>query len=541
MPHTEETASGAAAPPGGATEAPAAAMAAAAVAQPTVSSGAPAEAAPLETVGGPPRSNKRERRRKRRRRARGELPSPFEVTLDGFAAGGTAVGRAPDGRIVFVEYALPGERVIAEVTGESPSYLEARATEVLEASPARVEPPCPYFGRCGGCQLQHIDYAEQLVLKTELVREQLRRIGRFEDPPVAAALGMAHPWGYRNHMRFTVRRDGDVGFMERGTHRFLRVDRCLIAHDAVNAVLKRAQDATTGTRQLSVRVGAATGELLIQPRLRWRPRKRPLASGQPHYHDELGGRRFRVSAAAFFQVNAQQAERLARLVRERVIEAQPGVVVDAYAGVGTFAALLSGGGPWRVLSIEESAAAGNDAEVNLADLPEVTRLVGTVEELLPGLDPEPELVIVDPPRVGLAPGVVEALLVSACRRLVYVSCDPATLARDLRLLVDGDATGGRPGFTLASVQPLDMFPQTQHIECVATLDRTAPAAAAPDAGAPDAGTPDAGMAHRAASDTTAVDGTTPGGAAPAPPAPDELAPDRAAPDDDAPDGPAPPA
>jgi 23S rRNA (uracil1939-C5)-methyltransferase len=471
MPHTEETPSGSDAPSAPPEE-------------------SPVEASPAETVAGPPRSNKRARRLKRRRRARGELPPPFEVTLDGFAAGGTAVGRAPDGRVVFVEYALPGERVTAEVTGESPSYLEARAIEVHEASPARVEPPCPYFGRCGGCQLQHIDYPEQLVLKTELVREQLRRIGHFEDPPVATALGMANPWAYRNHMRFTVRRDGDVGFMERGTHRFLRVDRCLIAHDQVNTVLKRTQDSTTGTRQLSVRVGAGTGEVLIQPRLSWRARKRPIASGQKHYHDELGGRRFRVSAAAFFQVNREQAERLARLVRERVVEAQPRVVVDAYAGVGTFAALLAGGGPWRVITIEESAAAGNDAEVNLADLPEVTRLVGSVEALLPDLDPEPELVIVDPPRVGLAPSVIEALLASACRRLVYVSCDPATLSRDLRLLVDGDPDAGRLGFTLASVQPLDMFPQTQHVECVATLDRIPSEAGVLNAPTSEAAAPD---------------------------------------------------
>lgn len=448
----------------------------------------PAAAAPvapaLDPATGPPRENKRERRRKRRRRARGELPPPIELTIDGFAAGGTGVGRAPDGRVVFVEYALPGERVLAEVTAESPSYLEARATEVREASPMRVEPPCPYFGICGGCQLQHVDYAAQLTLKTGLVRDQLRRIGHFDDPPVAPAQGMALPWGYRNHMRFTVRRDGDIGFMRRGTHHFLRVDRCLIAHDSVNAVLKRAQRATSGTRHLSVRVGEGTGELLIQPQLRWRPNRRPLPSGQRHYHEELAGRRFRISAAAFFQVNTKQAERLVRMVGERVREARPGVVVDAYAGVGTFAALLAGGGPWRVLTIEESAAAGDDAETNLAGFDNVTRLVGTVEDLLPGLDPAPDLVIVDPPRIGLAPSVVEALLASACRRLVYVSCDPATLARDLRLLVDGAPHAGQPGFSLTSVQPLDMFPHTQHIECVTTLDRALPHSPAADEPAP---------------------------------------------------------
>ena len=446
----------------------------------TQSGAAPPPAPEADPLTGPPRANKRERRRRRRRRARGELPPPMELTVDGFAAGGTGVGRAPDGRVVFVEYALPGERVVAEVTAESPSYLEARAIEVREASPHRVEPPCPYYGTCGGCQLQHVDYAEQLALKTGLVRDQLRRIGRFDDPPVAPARGMAHPWGYRNHMRFTVRRNGDIGFMRRGTHQFLRVDRCLIAHDAVNAVLKRAQRRTAGTRQLSVRVGEATGELLIQPALRWRPGRRPLASGQRHYHERLGGRPFRVSAAAFFQVNTRQAEQLARMVRERVREARPDVVVDAYSGVGTFAALLAGDGPWSVVTLEESAAAADDAEANLAGLQNVTRLVGSVEDLLPALDPGADLVIVDPPRTGLAAATVDALLVSACRRLVYVSCDPATLARDLRLLVDGDPARDRPGFDLRSVEPLDMFPHTQHVECVATLDRASGPAPDPE-------------------------------------------------------------
>ena len=432
----------------------------------------PAPTPEIDPVGGPPREDKRERRRKRRRRARGELPPPFELTIDSFAAGGTGVGRAPDGRVVFVEYALPGERVLAEITSESPSYLEARAIEILEASPARVEPPCSYFGTCGGCQLQHVDYEEQLALKTGLVRDQLRRIGRFDDPPVAPTRGMVHPWGYRNHMRFTVRRNGDIGFMRRGTHHFLRVDRCLIAHDAVNGVLKRAQRKTTGTRQLSVRVGEATGELMIQPALRWRPGRRPLASGQEHYQEGLGGRLFRISAAAFFQVNTRQAQQLVRMVRDRVREARPDVVVDAYSGVGTFAALLADDGPWRVITIEESVAAGDDAETNLASVDNVTRLVGSVESLLPGLDPAPDVVIVDPPRTGLAASIVDALLVSACRRLVYVSCDPATLARDLRLLVDGNAAAGA-GFSLTSVHPLDMFPHTQHVECVATLDRAA--------------------------------------------------------------------
>jgi 23S rRNA (uracil1939-C5)-methyltransferase len=387
------------------------------------------------------------------------------VQLTGFATGGRAVGRAPDGRVAFVEYAIPGERVIAEITREESSFVEASTVMVLEASESRIDPRCEYFGSCGGCQLQHIDYPRQLALKTELVREQLRRIGRFEAPPVLDALGMDDPWGYRNHLRFTVRRDGQVGFMQRGTHHFLRIEDCDIAHPRVNEVLRRVQDRTMQTAQLSVRVGENTEDQLVQPKLRWRPsRGAAVASGQPHYTERLAGVTYRVSSPAFFQVNTRQAEVLADLVVQHVTEARPSVAVDAYAGVGTFAALLAEHVE-RVVTIEWSTAAGDDGEVNLGSFSNVTRVVGSVEEVLPGLDPAPDVVVVDPPRIGLQRSVVDAILASPARRLVYVSCDPSTLARDLRLFVDG-------GFDLREVQPLDMFPHTQHIECVSVLDRT---------------------------------------------------------------------
>lgn len=393
---------------------------------------------------------------------------PIEVTLTGFASGGKAVGHAPDGRVVFVEYGVPGERVIAEITDERPSYIEATAVLVLEASEDRVAPPCQYFGKCGGCQLQHIAYARQLELKTGVVRDQLRRIGRFDatevDALVKPMLGMDEPWGYRNHNRFTVRRDGQVGFMQRGTHRFMRIEECLIAHPRVNEVLQAAQDHTMQARQLSVRVGVNTQDEMVQPRLQWRPGPRPnLPSGQSHYTERLNGVDYRISGPAFFQVNTAQAERLVALVVDHVLEADARVVVDAYAGVGTFAAQLAGSVE-HVVTIEESAAAGDDAEVNLAPFSNVTRIVGKVEHTLPGMEPSPDVVVIDPPRSGLFPGVVEAILESAARRVVYVSCDPGTLARDLRLFVDG-------GFTLREVQPVDMFPHTQHIESLVYLDR----------------------------------------------------------------------
>ncbi len=388
----------------------------------------------------------------------------MELELTGFAPGGKAVAHAPDGRVVFVEYGIPGERVVARVTEEHPTFLEASATEVLTPSPHRIEPRCEYFGRCGGCQLQHVTYEQQLVLKTAVVRDQLERIGGFDAAPLREMIGMDEPWAYRNHMRFTARLEGYVGFMERGTHRFLRVERCPIAIDRINEVLDAVQDATTGTRQITIRAGEQSGELLVQPSLQWRDgREEAVESGQRWYSERLLGRDFRVSSAAFFQVNTRQAERLAQLVIERVDGAAPDVALDAYSGVGTFAALLAASVP-QVLAIEESAAAGEDAEENFAGLDNVTLLIGSVEQMLPDLSPAPDVVVIDPPRAGMRREVVDAMLASTVRRLVYVSCDPATLARDLRLLVDG-------GFELSEVQPIDMFPQTQHIECVTTLDR----------------------------------------------------------------------
>ena len=405
--------------------------------------------------------------RRRKGRVHDQPRRPIELELTGFAHGGHAVGHAPDGRVAFVAFGVPGERVIAEVTSESASYLEAEVVRVLEASPSRVEPRCEYFGRCGGCQLQHIDYAEQVRLKTEVVRDQLRRIGRFEDAPVLDMLGMDDPWGYRNHMRFTVRREGDVGFMERGTHRFLRIDHCDIAHPRLNQMLAAAQDRTFGTRQIAMRLGEATGDLLVQPHLRWRPGWHSrFTSGQKHYEEELLGQRYQVSAAAFFQVNTRQAERLVDLAVTRLTEVRPRVVVDAYSGVGTFAALLAARVD-EVVTIEAQPSADDDAAVNLREFNNVTRLVGSVEALLPGLAPSPDALVIDPPRAGVERPVIDAILASQAKRVVYVSCEPSTLARDLRLLVDG-------GFRLVEVQPVDMFPHTQHIECVTTLDRDHP-------------------------------------------------------------------
>jgi 23S rRNA (uracil1939-C5)-methyltransferase len=391
---------------------------------------------------------------RKRQRERGELPTPerIEVTFTDMAYEGHALARYEDG-VVFAEYGIPGERATVELYRKHGGVAHGRVVEVHEASPDRIEAPCPYFGVCGGCQWQHITYERQLELKRHVVREQLRRIGKFAVQPVAETVGADEPFGYRNHMRFSAGKKGDLGFVRRGSHSLLPIERCLIAQPAINDTLARYRGKTAGLHQLEVRLGVNTGDILIQP----------PESGEKRasYRETLLGRSFEVSSASFFQSNTHQAERLIALVIEKLAPRPADVLVDAYAGVGTFAALLA---PLvrSVIAIEEAPNAVADAILNMKDLSNVKCIEGKVEHVLPELRERPDALILDPPRQGCHPAVLDAITTHRPPRLVYVSCDPATLARDLRILVDG-------GYELQEVTPLDMFPQTFHVECVASL------------------------------------------------------------------------
>mgnify|MGYP001198619704 FL=1 len=396
----------------------------------------------------------------------GTMPEPrtvrtIELHLEDMAYQGAAIGRE-DGRVVFAEYGIPGEDVVVAIERDRKDHSLGRVVAVRTPSPQRVDPPCPYFGVCGGCQWQHIRYEHQLVLKQHVVRQQLRRIGKFEDPPVSPTVPSPNQFGYRNHARFSVDGNGNLGYISRPGHgyRFIRIDRCLIMHPKINEVLGRLQGKAFVKHQLMVRYGINTGELLVQPDVSAIDPEIP--SGQRFYHESLLGHRFRISASSFFQTNTGVAERLVQLVLERIAPTGREVVVDAYAGVGTFAAFLAPRVA-RVIGIEEAPSAVDDARVNLDQFDNVEYVMAKVEQVLGKLAVRPDVVILDPPRVGCAPEALTGVLMLRPPRIVYVSCDPATLARDLRKLVDG-------GYRLLDVTPLDMFPQTYHIESVATLE-----------------------------------------------------------------------
>ena len=360
------------------------------------------------------------------------------VTLTGMAAGGDAVGRA-DGMVLFTAFGLPGETVAVEVTERKKNFARGQVSQVLVASPDRVEPLCRHFGLCGGCSWQHVSYAAQLRFKEEIVREQLVRIGKFTAPPVYACLASPEPWGYRHRARLAVDPAGRLGFRRRNSHDVIALDECPVLEPALAA---QVVGRTVSRSVDEVELRADTGEL------------------------EVAGEHYVAAPDAFFQVNRS----VAGLLVEQVMAAaavQPGQqVLDLYGGVGLFAlpAARQGAVVW---TIDNNPQATDDAEQNLAAFPTArvwtsTTAAALLDEELNGIPWD--VVILDPPRTGIEKEALPVLAELGAARLVYVSCDPAVLARDARYLCDH-------GYLLVSAQPLDMFPQTHHIETVALFTR----------------------------------------------------------------------
>ncbi|MBX5449293.1 class I SAM-dependent RNA methyltransferase [Thermogemmatispora sp.] len=406
-------------------------------------------------------------------------------------AGEAAAGRS---RVVEVPAGLPGERVTIAIEELAPAKRQRRVRRQLpprvwisaihEASPLRVPAPCPVFGTCGGCQLQHMRYDAQLAWKREVVTGLLQEIGGFDPSELGEIVRPTEPcevpWHYRNHMRFSVNREGQPGLTARGSHRVLPLSTCPIAHERINAVLGVLARHTNPRPQVLVRCGTATGQVLIQPAPAPEIAEELSQAGiEVHteaIEERLSGETFRIRPSSFFQTNTAQAEKMARLVIEGLLQAKAlasslperrPVLADAYCGVGTFALLLARYAA-KVYAIEESPSALQDAQWNLRHVSNVEILKGKVEHLLPTLAGQLDGLVLDPPRAGCQEVVLEALLQHPVTRIVYVSCDPSTLARDLQVLCQRQAT-----YRLLSVQPLDMFPQTSHIECVAILERQA--------------------------------------------------------------------
>lgn len=438
------------------------------------------------------------------------------LEIEGLNHAGEGVSRK-DGFIVFVPWTAPGDRVEGEVISVKKNYARALPDALLHPSSSRVEAPCPHHGICGGCQLQHIKYSEQLRWKRRIVSEMLQRIGGLETE-VLPVIGMEKPWRYRNKAQFPVAREGGVlkiGLFERRSHRVVDVNDCLIQHplgvQAVEALRRLIEELKIPVyneekgegllRHILARTSFSREEVLLVLVTNGRilPGEEYLAEqlasclknlagivqnvntrrgnvvlgeenlplwGRDYLMEELKELRFRISAGSFFQVNPLQAEILFSLVRDYAELEGKETVFDLFCGSGAISLFLCKNA-MKVIGVESYAPAVEDARKN-ARINEITNAefyCGRAEKLIPELIAggfRADVVVLDPPRKGCDEELLAAVAKSRPQRIIYVSCNPATLARDLRYLAAS-------GYIPLKVQPVDMFPHTGHVECVVLM------------------------------------------------------------------------
>jgi tRNA/tmRNA/rRNA uracil-C5-methylase (TrmA/RlmC/RlmD family) len=358
--------------------------------------------------------------------------------------GGICVAHAPDGRAVLVRHTLPGERVRVEVTEEKASFLRADAVEIIEASPHRVAPPCAFAGpgRCGGCDWQHVDLAEQRKLKAEVIDAALRRMAKVErDIVVEAVPGDAEGLGWRTRMRLAVGPDGSAGLHRHRSSQIEHITDCLIAHESLPVASVVAQ---------------------LWPDVE-------AVELQASEEEVAAGRTFRIPEGGFWQVHPGAPEALISAVLGFFDVEPADRCLDLYGGVGLFAGALAPLVPaGQVVMVENNREAAAAAVSNLADLPNVRVAVDQVSRWLArdsvakdgaGAD----LVVLDPPRKGAGAVVVESIIAARPRQVCYVACEPASLARDVANFIAG-------GWALTGLRAFDLFPMTSHVECVALLE-----------------------------------------------------------------------
>lgn len=442
-----------------------------------------------------------------------------QLTIEGLTADGEGVARY-QGFTVFVPGALPGDQVEAQVISVKPKYGRALPSKIVSAAKQRVAPLCPVYDACGACQLQHLAYAAQLEHKRQWVVDALERIGKLTDVVVHPTLSMQEPWRYRNKAQFPVGlTDGRIvaGCYRQRSHEVVDIDDCSIQHPLSARVLQVVKelaqayglsiyDEPTGAgllRHVLVKIGFFTGEALAVLVTTAEPfpssrqfgadlmqqvpelvgvvqninnrrtnvilgDKTITLAGRDYLIDKLGGLRFRISARSFYQVNPLQTEVLYQKALAYAGLTGHETVIDAYCGIGTISLFLARRAK-RVIGIEIVEAAILDARRNatLNGIDNAEFIVGQAEAIMPCLHAEgfrPDVIVVDPPRAGCAEQLLEAIVNMQPQRVVYVSCNPTTLARDLAYL-------SQNGFVVQEVQPVDMFPHTGHVECVALITR----------------------------------------------------------------------
>jgi 23S rRNA (uracil1939-C5)-methyltransferase len=401
-----------------------------------------------------------------------------EVTFTTLTYGGEAMGRLPDGRAVFVPFGLPNERARVRLTEEKKGFARGELVEILETSPERIDPRCIHFTKCGGCHYQNLSYENQLKAKAEILRDQLKRIGKIENPPVRPMIGSPEEWAYRNHMQFHLTEDGMMGFVRAGGRSVLPISECHLPQNEIQTFWPELRFETTlGAERVSVRAGQddelmlilesetpETPELEIEADvsvIHMYDEHAVVIAGQDHLTVDILETPFHVSAASFFQVNTKMAEKMVQHLLTILPVSSETVFLDVYCGVGLFSKFFASKCR-QVIGIESSESACEDFAMNLDEFENVELYEGEAEQILPALTGKfngPICMVVDPPRAGIEKHALDAIMEIKPQTIAYVSCDPSTLARDAARLLHA-------GYQLQEVTPFDLFPQTYHIESI---------------------------------------------------------------------------
>jgi 23S rRNA (uracil1939-C5)-methyltransferase len=420
----------------------------------------------------------------------------LRVLIESVAYKGYGVARF-DGKVVFVPYTLTGDEAWIEIMEEKKRYSTARLVQVLKPSPGRVTPPCPYFGTCGGCQWQHIDYSIQVEQKKEILGETLKRLGGMKEIPSISVVPSPKPYDYRIRVQLKVKGKA-MGYYQERSHRIVDIERCHISHPLVNQIIQNLRDqldALSRMKEVEINVSPQEGRsvLLFQPHsydqgaepftkelLRSQPMLKGIAITQKDGHHLIGDPilnftlslsherekrelNLRISLGSFSQVNPEQNQRLVQTVLHFSEVDQEDRVFDLYAGVGNLTLWLAMEGR-EVLGIEENRMAFQDAQFNAErnGIKNCHFIHGKVEDVfLDGKREPPDLIVLDPPRTGCKT-ILDQIVRLKPKKIIYVSCEPTTFARDLRLFSER-------GYSLQRLSLIDMFPQTYHMEVVGLL------------------------------------------------------------------------
>ncbi len=409
------------------------------------------------------------------------MSETFTIKIDKLVFGGDGLGRLPDGRAVFVSFVLPGETVQVKITDNKKRFARGFPIEILEESPDRILPRCIHFGECGGCQYQNLTYENQLKVKESILLDQFQRIGKIEDPPIKPIVPSPSPWNYRNYVQFHVGQKGELGYVHADGEHMLIIEECHLPQTQINELWPQIElGEESGVYRLGIRADSYEEIMLIMEGEDNKPpeysedipvsavytpadARLTVLAGEDHLVFELLGRNLQVSARSFFQVNPPIAEKMVQHLLDNLHLNDQTRVLELYAGVGLFSAFIAPKVS-SLTAVESSGSACHDFITNLDEFDNVTLYEAQAEEVITNLNLPMDVLVADPPRAGLDPSVHDALGKLLPQQIAYISCDPATLARDLKKIIS-------KGYELVSVTPFDQFPQTGHVETVVFLER----------------------------------------------------------------------